>query len=170
MKSVFNYICALSTRAKITLFDEPILGMDVTVRKKVYEILLRDYMEYPRTIIVSSHILSELEDILSEILLLDHGTIMFYKDMEEVSSMAYRVDGSEEAVRAFVEKRAVLYEDHKTLGSFAIIESQYDEIATKEGKDRNLTISKVRPEELCIYKTIHGERRIWNVYGKGRMG
>lgn len=156
MESIFNFICALSTRAKVTMFDEPVLGMDVTVRKKVYEILLRDYMEYPRTIIVSSHMLSELEDILSEILLLDQGTIIFYKDLEEVNSMAYRIDGSEEAVKAFAEKRDVLYEDHKTIGSFAIIEGQYDHIATKEGKDRNLIISKVRPEDLCIYKTIHG--------------
>jgi len=156
MASVFNYICALSTRAKITLFDEPVLGMDVTVRKKVYEILLRDYIEYPRTILVSSHILSELEDILSEILLIDNGSIIFYKDMEEVGAMAYRVDGTEEAVKAFAEKRVVLFEDHKTIGSYAIIENQYDELARKEGMDRNLTISKVHPEDLCVYKTIHG--------------
>ncbi len=155
MESTFNYICALSTRAKLTLFDEPVLGMDVTVRKKVYEILLRDYMEYPRTIIVSSHILSELENTLSEILLVDNGTIVFYKDMEEVSSMAYRVDGAEAEVKTFVEKRSVLYANYKTLGSFAIIENQYDDVDRKESKNLNLVITKVRPEDLCVYKTTH---------------
>lgn len=154
LTSVFNFICALSTRAKISLLDEPILGMDVAIRKKVYEILLRDYMEFPRTFIISSHILSELDDLLSEILLIDQGKIIFYKDMEEVSTIAYRVDGPEDAVKTFCKTRSMIYEKHNTTGSFAIIESKFDELVKKECIDANLSISKVRPADLCVYKTI----------------
>lgn len=154
LTSAFNFICALSTRAKITLLDEPILGMDVAVRKKVYEILLRDYMEYPRNFIISSHILSELDDFLSEILLIDKGNIIFYKEIEEVSSMAYRVDGPEDAVKTFSKTRPMIYEKYNTMGSYAIIESKFDDLAKKESIAANLSISKVRPADLCIYKTI----------------
>jgi ABC-2 type transport system ATP-binding protein len=153
MSSLFNFICALSTRAKITLLDEPVVGMDVTVRKKVYEILLRDYMEYPRTIVISSHMLSEMEDILSEILLIDNGTLIFYKDMEEVSSMAYRVDGAREDIEIFIRNRYTLYKKYNTMSSFAIIDGNCDSDALKISKDLKLNISKVRPEELCVYIT-----------------
>lgn len=156
MASTFNFICAIASRAKLTLLDEPVLGMDVIVRKRVYEIILRDYMEYPRTIIISSHILSEIEDILSEILLIDSGRIVFYKDMEEVRSMAYRIDGAKEKVEAFSSRRTVIYEEHKTIGSYAIIEDQCDETTVRECMEEKLTLSRVRPEDLCIYKTIHG--------------
>ena len=42
MGSIFNFLCALSCRTTLTMLDEPVLGMDVTVRKSAYEILLRD--------------------------------------------------------------------------------------------------------------------------------
>lgn len=153
MSSIFNFIWALSTRAKITLLDEPVVGMDVTVRKKVYEILLRDYMEHPRTIVVSSHMLSEMEDILSEILLIDKGTLIFYKDLDEVNAMAYRVDGAKEDIEAFINNRYTLYKKYNTLGSFAIIDGNCDSNSMKECKELNLIISKVRAEELCVYYT-----------------
>ena len=154
--SVFNFICALSTRARLTLFDEPILGMDVTSRKKIYEILLRDYIECPRTIIVSSHILSELEDILSEILLIDEGKIILYKDLDEVRTMSYRIDGTEDAVKAFCSDKTVIYSNYNTMNSYAVIEGEYNDTIIPEGEKYNVAFSKVRPEDYCVYKTLRG--------------
>lgn len=155
--SVFNFICAIAARAKLTLLDEPLLGMDISIRKKVYDVLLRDYMEHPRTIIISSHILSELEDILSEFLIIDSGKIVLYKDQDEIRSMTYRVEGTREAVTAFTSNRPVLYQEHKVTGSSAIIEAACDETAEKEIRQSGLVISRIRPEELYIYKTNHGK-------------
>lgn len=157
MTSVFNFICAIATRARLTLLDEPVLGMDITVRRKVYEILLRDYMEYPRTIIISSHILSELEDLLSEFLIIDHGEIILYKTLEEIQAMAYRVNGNKESISSYIKGRPVLYEQHKITGSFAIINTAIDETAERDCKQLNLGLSKVGPEELYIYLTNHGK-------------
>lgn len=156
MESTFNLICALSARAGVTLLDEPILGMDVNVRKQVYEILLRDYMEYPRTIIISSHILSEIEEILSELLLMDSGKVILYKEMDEVRGMAYRIDGTKEQVTAFITGRSILYQEHKTLGSYAVIEEPCDDTVIRESSQAGISLSKVSPEDLYIYKTYHG--------------
>lgn len=156
MTSTFNFICALSTRAGLTLLDEPILGMDVTVRKRIYEILLRDYMEIPRTIIISSHILSEMDEILSELLLIDSGKVVLYKEMDEIRGLAYRIDGTAEQVKGFSANRKVIYQEHKSIGSYAVIEDQCDEEIIKEGKAAGLAISKVSPEDYYIYKTNHG--------------
>lgn len=156
MVSVFHFICALSTRARLTLFDEPILGMDVTTRKKIYEILLRDYIEYPRTIIVSSHILSEMEDILSEVLLIDDGKIILYKDLDEVRTMSYRIDGTEDAVKTYCSNKTVMYSKYNSINSYAVIEGEYSKIIIDEGEKYDITFSKVRPEDYCVYKTLRG--------------
>ena len=66
-ESTFNMIVALSSHSALTIFDEPTTGMDASVRKDFYRALLKDYIQYPRTIILSSHLLSEVEDILENI-------------------------------------------------------------------------------------------------------
>ncbi len=157
MTSVFGFICAISTRARLTLLDEPVVGMDVTVRRKVYEILLRDYMEHPRTIIISSHILSELQDLLSEMIMIDHGEIMLYKSMEELQTMAYRIEGSKADVTAFAKEHPALYEEHRITSSLAIIEAPLDEAVKNSSRQLNLVLSRVDAEELYIYKTNHGK-------------
>ena len=75
------------------MLDEPVLGMDVTVRKSAYEILLRDFAEHPRTFIISSHLLSEIEGLLSDILLIEKGKLVLHSPIDDVRQSAYRVDG-----------------------------------------------------------------------------
>lgn len=170
MASVLNFICAIATRAKLTLLDEPVVGMDISVRRKVYEILLRDYMENPRTIIISSHILSELSDLLSEMIILDNGEILLYSPMEELQTMAYRVEGSKEAINAFIIGRPILYTEHKITGSSAIIEAPLDTATEIDCKQRNLVISRVDPEELYIRKTGHGKEMDFECLWKNQNG
>ncbi|MDY0410295.1 ATP-binding cassette domain-containing protein [Paracerasibacillus soli] len=63
-KSTFNMIFGVASRCPLTIFDEPTTGMDAAVRKDFYRVLLRDYIAYPRTIIISSHYLDEIENDL----------------------------------------------------------------------------------------------------------
>ncbi|KAB3529075.1 ATP-binding cassette domain-containing protein [Alkaliphilus serpentinus] len=153
MMSTFNFICALATRAELTMLDEPVLGMDITVRKAAYEVLLRDYSEYPRTIIISSHILSELEGMLSEILLINKGKLLFYKDIEEIQQIAYRADGRGDVLKDYCRDKKVLYSKIGEFDSFSIIYGKLTEELIDMTKARNIALSKVRPEDLCGYLT-----------------
>lgn len=151
MASIFNYICALSTRADLTMLDEPVLGMDITVRKAAYEVLLRDYTEHPRTIIISSHLLAELEGILSEIILIDKGSLVLYKDIDEVREMAYRVDGSRDSIDEYCQDKKILFRKSGEFDNFAIVLEVLTEKAVMEGRQRNISVSKVGAEDVCSY-------------------
>ena len=70
-------IIGLAARCPLTIFDEPTTGMDAAVRKDFYRALLKDYIAYPRTIILSSHHLEEIEDLLEDVLLIHDGKIIF---------------------------------------------------------------------------------------------
>lgn len=158
--SLFNFICAIATRAELTLFDEPVVGMDITTRKKVYEIILRDYMEFPRTIIISSHILGELENILSEIIMIDHGEIVLYEEIDTLKEMAYRVDGDRETVKEFINEKCIIYNSYSTLENFAIIKEAFTDDVKSSAMGMGLTISKVTVEELYVYLTDKKEKEL----------
>ncbi|MCL2217264.1 MAG: ABC transporter ATP-binding protein [Defluviitaleaceae bacterium] len=153
MASIFNFLCALSCRAPLTMLDEPVLGMDVTVRKSAYEILLRDYTEHPRTIIVSSHLLSELESILSDILLIDNGRVVLNNSVDDIRQSAYRIDGTPSAIGGYAADKKVIMQKKSELSSFAVIYEQCTEAVIESAKKQGLTVSPVRPEELCVFLT-----------------
>jgi len=152
MESLFNFICGISCRTKLTMLDEPVLGMDVTVRKAAYEVLLREYSEHPRTFIVSSHLLSEIEGILSDIILIDEGKLVLHENIDDLRQRVYRIEGEQSAIEAFTKGRKTI---HKKAGmaAEAVIYEPLTETDYTEAKKQNLTVSAVRPEELCIYLT-----------------
>ena len=74
----------MATRADITILDEPVSGVDAISRNKIYEIILRDYIEHPRTILISSHMLGEMEKILSHMIMIGNNDVLFAGDIEEL--------------------------------------------------------------------------------------
>ncbi|MCL2059069.1 MAG: ABC transporter ATP-binding protein [Oscillospiraceae bacterium] len=153
MGSIFNFLCALSSRSDLTMLDEPVLGMDVTVRKSAYEILLRDYSEHPRTIIISSHLLSELEVTLSDLLLIEQGALVLHAPIDDIRNSAYRVDGSPSAVDSFAAGKRTIARKSGELSDLAVVYEPLDETAAASARARGLTVSPVRAEDLCVYLT-----------------
>ena len=153
MGSIFNFLCALSCRAPLTMLDEPVLGMDVTVRKAAYEILLRDFTEHPRTFIISSHLLSELEGVLSDILLIEQGEVVLNSPIDDVRQSAYRIDGTQAAVDEYITGKKIISKKKSELSCFAIVNETYTDATIESAKAQGLTASPVRAEELCIYLT-----------------
>ena len=153
MASTFNFICGLACRAPLTMFDEPTLGMDVTVRKTVYEILLREYNEYPRTVIISSHLMSELEGILTDVLLIDEGKLVLHDTIDNLRQSAYLLEGGREALDRFCVGKEVIYQKQGETGSVAVVFGHADEGHIQSAQSLGLKLSAVRPEDLCVYLT-----------------
>ncbi len=72
--------------ARLLILDEPTLGLDILFRKQFYDSLLGDYADGTRTIIVATHQVEELEHVLTDIVFIDRGCIVFKRTMEEVES------------------------------------------------------------------------------------
>jgi ABC-2 type transport system ATP-binding protein len=130
-----------------------VLGIDVATRKSVYEILLRDYTEHPRTFIISSHLLSEIESVLSDILLIEQGKVVLHNPLDDVRQSAYRIDGNYVAVESFVRDKKVITLRKNELSCYAIIQEQYNELVVQSAKAQGMSVSTVRAEELCMYLT-----------------
>jgi ABC-2 type transport system ATP-binding protein len=69
--------------AKILVLDEPTLGLDIMYRKTFYDQLLEDYFDEERTIIITTHQVDEIENILTDVIFIRDGRIMYDASMEE---------------------------------------------------------------------------------------
>lgn len=149
-KSTFNMIIGLSTHAQLTILDEPITGMDVSVRKDFYRLLLKSYLAHPRTIIVSSHHLNEMEGILENIILLDQGSVVFHLPVDDVQEYAVGVSGEFAFVTEWAKDKEVLYKEEFGSELYVVIKrtSLVGEIARRDFK-----ITAVSPTDLAIYLT-----------------
>lgn len=151
MKSMFNYSMALASRSRITFLDEPMLGMDAKTRKHAYEILLTEYTLYPRNFVISSHMLNEFDKILSDIILIDNGNLVFHKELEEIPKMAFRVEGDESFLKEMTRTYHTIYEHLGEVQSYVIVEGTLTEEIKRKFSRQNLKCSMLCPEDICIY-------------------
>ena len=109
--SAVGVIIGIASRAEITFFDEPYLGLDAVARQIFYDRLLEDYAEHPRTIILSSHLIDEVADLLERVLVIDEGRIVMDEDTETARGRAASIVGETAAVEAFVADREVIHRE-----------------------------------------------------------
>lgn len=117
--SAVGVIIGLACRAEITFFDEPYLGLDAVARQIFYDRLLEDYAEHPRTIILSSHLIDEVSNLIERVLVIDQGRIIMDEETDAVRGRAATIVGDAATVDAFVAGREVLHRE--TLGRVASV-------------------------------------------------
>jgi ABC-2 type transport system ATP-binding protein len=69
--------------AKLLVLDEPTLGLDILFRKQFYDSLLSDYFDRSRTIVVTTHQVDEIQDVLTDVMFINRGRIVLGCSMEE---------------------------------------------------------------------------------------
>ena len=112
--TIAKLVTALATDVPYLLFDEPVLGLDANHRELFYRMLVEDYSERPRTIVLSTHLIEEIADIIEQVVILKDGQILLDKPAEEVTRMGFAVSGKAADVEAFCRGRDLL--SMETLG------------------------------------------------------
>jgi ABC-2 type transport system ATP-binding protein len=72
--------------AKLLVLDEPTIGLDLLYRRSFYEMLLNDYFDHERTILVTTHQVEEVENLLTDVLLINHGRIVLDSSIEAIAT------------------------------------------------------------------------------------
>src|SRR3954471_3507069 len=86
--------------ARLLVLDEPTLGLDILSRKQFYDSLLNDYYDGSRTIIVTTHQVEEIENVLTDVMFIQRGKIVFNRSMEEIESRYMELKARPEQVAA----------------------------------------------------------------------
>ena len=86
--------------AKLLILDEPTLGLDLLYRKQFYDALLNDYFDHSRTVVVTTHQVEEVQNILTDLMFIDRGKIVLDCSMEDFEARYAEVLVSPEQVAA----------------------------------------------------------------------
>ncbi|TDL31466.1 ABC transporter ATP-binding protein [Jeotgalibacillus sp. S-D1] len=164
-KNTFNAIVGLSSRCSLTMFDEPTTGMDASVRKDFYRALLKDYLAYPRTILLSSHHLDEIDDLLEEVLLIKDGQKHLQLPVEELKEYAMSVQGFKEEVEQWTQNQQLIFRKEVSgNAAFAVIRNTFTKADKENARKLGLQFSKVNASDLCVYLTTPQEGGIDDVF------
>ncbi len=154
MKSTFNSIVGICARCPLTIFDEPTSGMDAAVRKDFYRALLKDYIQYPRTVILSSHLLSEIEDILEDVLLIRDGEKCIHSSVVELKEWAVGLRGNNDLLGTLIKDRVVYHQEHFGKdGIFAVVKNDFQKPEIHTARLSGIEFSTVSTNDLCVYLT-----------------
>ena len=83
MVTQLHLALVMAIDAKLLVLDEPTLGLDLLYRKQFYDTLLNDYFDHRRTIVVTTHQVEEIEQILTDLMFINHGKIVLDCSMED---------------------------------------------------------------------------------------
>ncbi len=100
MVAQLHLALVMAIDAKLLVLDEPTLGLDILYRKQFYDSLLNDYFDKSRTIVVTTHQVEEVQDVLTDLMFIDRGKIALECSMEEFESRYLEVMVNPEHVAA----------------------------------------------------------------------
>ena len=86
MVTQLHVALVMAIDARLLVLDEPTLGLDILYRKQFYDSLLTDYFEQTRTVVVATHQVEEVEHVLTDVMFIDRGRVVFSRSMEDVEA------------------------------------------------------------------------------------
>jgi ABC-2 type transport system ATP-binding protein len=155
--SICKIIITLSSGAEVLIFDEPVLGLDANHRDLFYKELVANYIDEPKTIILSTHIIEEVSEILEKVIIIKEGKVLGDKEVESLLNEAYIVSGASEDVDKYIKDKKCINID--TIAGFkaATILGKLNEEDKGNIEMLTLEVSKVELQKLFIYLTGEGD-------------
>jgi ABC-2 type transport system ATP-binding protein len=100
MVAQLHLALVMAIDARLLVLDEPTLGLDILYRKQFYDSLLNDYFDRTRTILLTTHQVEEVEHVLTDVMFIDRGRIVFNRSIEELEARYLEVSVRPEQLAA----------------------------------------------------------------------
>lgn len=152
-KSAFGIVLGLASRAPLTVLDEVHLGLDAPSRYAFYDALLADYAEHPRTIVLSSHLIGEIEKLVEDVVVLDRGRVLVAQDAETLRAEGWSVTGPAAAVEQFVAGRDVLVTQRLGGTVQTTVRGALADADARRARDHGLELGPVPLQDLFVHLT-----------------
>ncbi|WP_019419243.1 ABC transporter ATP-binding protein [Paenibacillus sp. OSY-SE] len=153
MLSAVGIVVGLASRAPLTIFDEPYLGLDAVSRSLFYDRLIEDYGEHPRTVILSTHLIDEVSQLLEHVLVIDEGKLIMNEDADDLRGRAFTVVGTSSKVDAYTAEKEVI--NRSMFGGLASATIFGDMTVNdkKQAEALGLELAAVSLQQLIVYLT-----------------
>ena len=149
--SAVGIILGLASRAPLTVFDEPYLGLDAVARRLFFDRLLADFAEHPRTVILSTHHIDEVSNLLEHVVLLDGGRVVIDAEAEELQAAAIEISGRADEVRELVGEADLLH--FHEIGALATATVHADRAREERARAAGLQVGSVSLQDYIVHRT-----------------
>jgi len=160
MRSAVGIVIGLAARAELTLFDEPYAGLDAVARQLFYDRLLADFAEHPRTIVLSTHLIDEVADLLEHVVMLDHGRVALDAPADEIRGTGMTVSGPAIAVEEFVAGRPVWHRQRIASRASAVVAGPVDATAQARARALHLSLEPLSLQQLLVHASGIAEEKV----------
>lgn len=148
MESALGIIVGLSSKAPVTMLDEPYIGLDAASRAYFYEVLLEEFQSDPRIIILSTHLIDEVSNLFEEVIIFDKGSILLHKSADELRAQSFCISGPAAQVKTFTNGKQVIKET-----SFAGTSQAYFLSTEAPALTGDLAVSGVPLQDMMVHLT-----------------
>ncbi|WIV12444.1 ABC transporter ATP-binding protein [Proteiniborus sp. MB09-C3] len=152
-QTIVGLIVGLASRSKLTIFDEPSLGLDAAFRYKFYNSLLEDVENNPRTVIISTHLIDEVTNLFEEVIILKNESVYVKDEVDNLMGKAYFLNGKPENIFPLIKDKSII---HKEEFGSSIIVGIFDNLSNEEKmrlKENNIEINPIPLQKLFVYLT-----------------
>jgi len=154
--SICKIINTMASGAEILMFDEPVLGLDANHREMFYRELMESFIEKPKTIIISTHLIEEVAQLLERVVIIVDGKIIVDENVEELLKGSYCVSGLNKNIDSYIEDKHCISVDEMAAFKSVVIIGENGEREKKDQKKLDLEVSKVELQKLFIHLTNQG--------------
>jgi ABC-2 type transport system ATP-binding protein len=151
MRAALGIVLGLAAHAEVTLLDEPVAGLDAVVRDMFYQHLLADYTAHPRCIVLSTHLIDEVADLLERVLVIDHGRLVIDALTDDLRGNAVTITGRTADVDRFVADRATL--SRRALGArtTVVMSGRLDQRDRQLAEHLHLDVDYLTLQQLAMH-------------------
>lgn len=158
-QTIVGLIIGLASRSKLTIFDEPSLGLDAAHRDRFYDLLLQDMELNPRTVIISTHLIDEVTNLFEEVIILKDEKIYIKDDVSNIMERGYFLSGRSEILSQILEGKNVIHRDQFGLTEIIAIYDDLNDNEKSKIREQNIEISSIPLQKLFIYLTESSGRK-----------
>jgi len=157
-RSAVGVIIGIASRAEVTFFDEPYMGLDAVARQLFYDRLLEDYAAHPRTVVLSSHLIDEIAHLIENVVVIDQGKILLQEPVEQLRDRAVTLVGRADAVAEIAATREVLH--HEAMGRIVrtTLLGALDDAERRALEERDVEVVPVSLQQLIVRLTAREDR------------
>jgi len=155
-RAALGVVIGMATRAPVTMFDESYLGLDAPSRYVFYGAVLADFMERPRTFVISTHLIEEVASLFEEVTIIHRGRLLLQESADELTESGAEVVGPADIVDRFVADHTILAS--RSLGSTKAVTTTapLDETWRRSAREGGLEVRPVPLQDLFIHLTGRG--------------
>jgi ABC-2 type transport system ATP-binding protein len=152
-RSALGIVLGLASRCPITIFDETYLGLDAPSRYTFYDAVLEDYMAHPRTFIISTHLIDEVQSIFEDVLIIHDGQLLLHEPLQTLLARGVSVSGPAQHVDLFVDDLNVIGQKQLGRSKVAMVYGEVTDDQQRRARSAGVDLAAIALQELFIHLT-----------------